>query len=273
MNILVLQETDWLTRGPHIQHHIFERLSKNLSFNLVVIDYDIDNTQHVNSLFVKKKIYYANRTIKNSKVKIIRTSCIKVPFVRRITSLISNFFTMLKIIRKNRPDVIVGYSISNGLIGLMLAKLLNVPYIFHYIDFLHKLVPISYLQEIAKVFARITLKYADQVIVFTNYQRKFVINEGANPQKIKMLPNGVSIENCVVDEKRYNNLKNKFSINDSDFVIFYMGWLYDFAGIKEIIDYYNNDVINGIYNLKFLILGDGGIYNYLIDYIKKIDAD
>ena len=31
MNLLVIQETDWLTRGPHIQHHIFERLSKNVT--------------------------------------------------------------------------------------------------------------------------------------------------------------------------------------------------------------------------------------------------
>ena len=41
MIILGLQETDWLTRGPHTQHHIFERLSKNPNFKITVFDYDI----------------------------------------------------------------------------------------------------------------------------------------------------------------------------------------------------------------------------------------
>jgi len=36
MNILVLQETDWLIRGPNTQHHIFERLSTNPLINVYV---------------------------------------------------------------------------------------------------------------------------------------------------------------------------------------------------------------------------------------------
>ena len=129
MNILVLQETDWLTRGPHTQHHIFERLSKNLSIKITVIDYDIDKVQRSKSLIIKKQKY--NRidlTIKNSNVIIIRTAHIQVPFVRRISSLITNLFEILRIIRKDRPDIIVGYSITNGFFGLLLSKLLNIPF-------------------------------------------------------------------------------------------------------------------------------------------------
>ena len=75
MNILVLQETDWLTRGPHIQHHIFERLSKNSSIKITVIDYDIDNLQRSKSVFLKTREFSnIDRAIKYSKVKIVRTA-------------------------------------------------------------------------------------------------------------------------------------------------------------------------------------------------------
>jgi len=52
-----------------------------------------------------------------------------------------------------------------------------------------------------------------------------------------------------------------------------MGHLYEFAGLKEIIEYYNDDVKAGKYNFKFIIIGDGGIFNSLVNYVKKVDAD
>jgi len=274
MKILVLQETDWLTRGPHTQHHIFERLSKNLLINVTVLDYDIDKILKSESRFIKKQIYnHIDRAIKNSNVKIIRTAHLQIPFVRRISSLITNFFEILKIVRKNRPDVIVGFSMTNGLIGLILSKLFKIPYIFFYIDFLHKLVPISYVQDIARVVERILLKYVDYVLVHTKLQRNYVIREGTLPQNVEILPDGISLENISVDEKKFNMLKSKYSIKDNEFIIFFMGYLYEFAGLQEIIDYYNDDVKSGKIDLRFLILGDGGIYNHLISHVKKIGAD
>ncbi|MHA1461032.1 MAG: hypothetical protein ACTSO8_06080 [Promethearchaeota archaeon] len=55
MNILGLQETDWLTRGPHTQHHIFERLSMNPDIKVTVFEYDIDKIIRLNSLIKKKQ--------------------------------------------------------------------------------------------------------------------------------------------------------------------------------------------------------------------------
>jgi glycosyltransferase involved in cell wall biosynthesis len=274
MNILVLQETDWLTRGPHTQHHVFERLSKNPRIDITVLDYDIEKTMRSKSLFIKKQNYHnVNRAVKSSNVKIIRTAHIQIPYLRRISSLISNFFEVLKIIRKNRPDIITGFSITNGSLGLLLAKLFKIPYIFYCIDLLHTLIPISSVQGIAKIITRLSFKNSDQVIVVTKLLQNYAINEGSNPQKVKILLNGISLDNTEVNENKLKNLKSKFSLSDDDFVLLFMGFLYDFAGLKEIIDYYHEDVKKGKYNLKFLILGDGGIYNNLIPYVKEKEAD
>ena len=274
MNILVLQETDWLTRGPHTQHHIFETLSLKPSINIQVLDYDMDNIMRSNSIFIKKHVYMnIHRAVQDSHVEIIRTSHLKVVFLRRFSSLITNFFQILKIIRNNKPDLIVGFSITNGMIGLIYSKIFKIPFIFFYIDILHQLVPLLYAQGLARISCQILLKNANQVLVHTKFQQRYVINEGSKPERVMVLPDGITLKNTEVDIHKFENLKVKFSINDDDFIIFFMGYLYDFAGLKEIIDYYNNDVSSGKIKLKFVILGDGGIYDSLKNYIKKIGAN
>lgn len=273
MNILILQETDWITRGPHVQHHVFERLSKNPSINITVIDYDINKSIRKNSKFIsKQKFVEIERAVKKSNVKIVRTAYLQIPYLSRITSLISNFFEMLKIIRKSRPNIIVSFSMSNGLIGLILSKIFRIPFLFYYIDLLHKLVPITYLQGIARIVTRFLLIFSDQVIIQTNHHHKLVINEGASPNRVVKIPEGVDLENTRIDEKKLQFLKKKYSISENDFIIFFMGFLYDFAGLEEIVTFYNDGVTAGKFNLKFLILGNGGIYNQLKSLVKKLNA-
>ena len=260
MNILVLQETDWLTRGPHTQHHIFETLSLKPSINIQVLDYDMDNIMRSNSILIKKHVYMnIHRAVQDSHVEIIRTSHLKVVFLRRFSSLITNFFQILKIIRNNKPDLIVGFSITNGMIGLIYSKIFKIPFIFFYIDILHQLVPLLYAQGLARISCQILLKNANQVLVHTKFQQRYVINEGSKPERVMVLPDGITLKNTEVDIHKFENLKIKFSINDDDFIIFFMGYLYDFAGLKEIIDYYNNDV-------SF----DSTSFNFSKDKIKRL---
>jgi glycosyltransferase involved in cell wall biosynthesis len=274
MKLLGLQETDWLTRGPHTQHHIFERLSTNDNFHITIFDYDIDKILRLNSLIIKKQVYSdIHRAVKNSNITIIRTAHIQVPFVRRISSLITTFFELLKYIKKNRPDTIISFSITNGLIGLILAKVFRIPYIFYYIDLLHTLVPITYAQSFARLISHVIFKKSDHVVVVTNYLKKFVLSEGVSPEKVTLLLNGISLENTIVNLERLNSLRSKLALKETDFTILYMGYLYDFAGLKEIIEYYHPDVKSGKLNIKFFIVGDGGIYRTLLDYTKEVDAD
>ena len=274
MIILGIQETDWLTRGPHTQHHIFERLSLNPKIKITVFDYDIDKVMKSDSLLIKKTEYLSgNKAVKNSSVRIIRTAHLQIPYIRRISSVISNFFGMLKFIRTTHPDLVIGLSLSNGLIGLFLAKVFRIPYIFYYIDLLHTLVPIGYVQNLAKIISYYLFKKSDHVIAVTNYLKDFIVNQGVDVNKVSILLNGISLENTVVNHDKLTNLKEDLDITEKDFVLFFMGYLYDFAGLKEIIDYYHQDVKLGKIDLKFVIVGDGGIYSSLKKYITEIDAN
>jgi len=274
MNILVLQETDWLTRGPHTQHHVFERMSRNPNIKITIFDYDIDKIMHSKSIFIKREVFNnIHRSVEDSNVKIVRTGHIQIPYLRRVSSLITNFFEMLKLFRKNRPDVIVGFSLTNGLIGLVLSKLFKIPFVFYYIDLLHTLVPIHYAKNFAKLFSRLLFKNSDKIIAVTKSLQNNILVEGVNPGKVVILLNGISLENTIIDERKLKELRKKFLIRDDEFIIFFMGYLYDFAGLKEIIDYYNSAVNTNKLKLRFLIVGDGGIYNYLVKHVEEIKAD
>lgn len=274
MKILFLQETDWVNRGPHFQHHILERLSVNKAIKIIVIDYDIDKIMFSKKRFIKKKIYNnVKKAIKSSNVIIIRTGHFQIPYLRRISSLITNFFEILKIIRNNRPDLIICNSMSNSIFGLFFAKVLDVPYIFFYIDKMYKLIPLPYLRKIGRAFTHISLKRADRIITVTKTLEKFIINEVSHPGKIFCLSDGISLRNTKTNIEKFNDLKKKFLIKKDDFVIFFMGYLYGFAGLKEIINYYNDAVKKGEIKLKFIILGDGGIYNELLNLVEEINAN
>ncbi|MHA1765836.1 MAG: glycosyltransferase [Promethearchaeota archaeon] len=274
MNILVLQETDWIGRGPHPQHHIFERLSRNPNFNITVLDYDIDKTIKSASVLIRKKLMYLEgRTISRAKIKLIRTTHLQVPYLRRITSLISTFFEIIRLMKKRRPNIIVSFSISNGFLGLLFSKLLSIPYVFYSLDIVPELIPFPHLKSFAKILFIFILKNSDRVIATSKLQKRYYMNNGINKKKITCFPQGFSLDNTRVNENKVELLKNELSISNDDFVILFMGYLYDFAGLEEIIDYYHEEVINGKLKLKFLILGDGGIFNQLNRKIEQLRAN
>ena len=274
MRILGLQETDYLTRGPHTQHHIFERLSLNPKINITVFDYDIDKIMRSDSHWIRKEVYQSsNISVKGSHVTVIRSTHLQIPYLRRVSSLISNLFGIIKHIRIKKPDLIIGLSLSNGIIGLVLAKLFRIPYIFYYIDLLHTLVPLGYLQNFAKIISRLLFQKSDRVIAVTDYLKNYIIREGGAKEHVKILLNGISLENTIIDADKFSLLKEKLHITENDFILFFMGYLYDFAGLKEIIDYYHNKIKRENLPFKFLIVGDGGVYTQLKHHIEEIGAD
>ncbi|MDG6219447.1 MAG: glycosyltransferase WbuB, partial [Candidatus Thermoplasmatota archaeon] len=81
MKILVVQETDWLLRGPHQQHHLMERMIQR-GHEVQVVDYNLlwkdekSKGRLVSKGFV---IETPGKVIEKSKIKLIRPKIIKLP--------------------------------------------------------------------------------------------------------------------------------------------------------------------------------------------------
>jgi glycosyltransferase involved in cell wall biosynthesis len=67
-----------------------------------------------------------------------------------------------------------------------------------------------------------------------------------------------------------NIIRTRYKILDGDILLFFMGWLYTFSGLKEVIrDIHKNKEI--FPNIKLLIIGYGDDYQNLRNLIDNLD--
>ena len=80
MRILLVQESNWLTRGPHQQHHIMEKLNLR-GHDIHVLDFDIAWNQQKNGLYSRRQVFgQVNRIYEGGYVTLTRPGIINLPF-------------------------------------------------------------------------------------------------------------------------------------------------------------------------------------------------
>lgn len=265
MKILVVQETDWLKRGPHQQHHLMERLSLK-GHQIRVIDYQLLWRKEV-----KKRLYSRRQVLekvskvyKEANITLLRPAMVKIPGLAYLSLIFSHKKEITRQIKEFQPEVIVGFGVLNTYLAMKLAKKNGVPFIYYLIDVLHTLVPVKSFRWVAKILEERNLKNSDRVIVINDTLKDYAINMGSNPDQTHLIRAGVDLERFNPDIDR-SRIRKQYKIEKNDFVLFFMGWLYDFSGLKEVaLDLAN--VKNEECGLKLLIVGEGDLYAEL----KKI---
>lgn len=83
---------------------------------------------------------------------------------------------------------------------------------------------------------------------------------------------GAEIGKRKLSESELEELRMKYGIQNDDFVLFYMRDLHSFAGLIEIVNFLTTKKMDFDPNLKFLIVGNKGIFDDLRDYGKEIEV-
>jgi glycosyltransferase involved in cell wall biosynthesis len=94
-----------------------------------------------------------------------------------------------------------------------------------------------------------------------------VINEGLRDYSVRLGadPSSIAVIRAGIDLARYDpsisgrHAREELGINDDDIVLFFMGWLYDFSGLKEVAE----DVLKSNSRFRLLIVGDGDAFEDL----------
>ncbi|MGL4670528.1 MAG: glycosyltransferase, partial [Methanobacteriaceae archaeon] len=292
MKILVVQESDWLKRNPHQQHHLMDRLSIR-GHEIRVIDYPIDwnnkkldekeraeiNGSNTNSLFYGKKTYTNIHKInKKANIDVIRPNFIKLPVLNYISLAYYHKREINKQIKEFKPDVIVSLGLMNAMIASNAAKKNNIPHVYYLIDVLYSLIPEKSLQSFGKKVNEKAISNSDLVITINQKLKELAIKLGANSESTIIIDAGIDLDefNPKLDD---SNIRYEYNIAKDDQVLFFMGWIYTFSGMVELartlgkakkartenlenidnIDNENNDYSK----LKLLIVGDGDDYQNL----------
>ena len=264
MKILVVQESDWIKRNPHQQHHLMERLSLR-GHEIRVIDYPID-WKDERGIYQKREVVEDYHKIHpDANVDVIRPSILKLPVLVYPSVIFSHWNEIKHQIRDFNPDIIIGFGIINSYIASRMAKKENIPFIYYWIDVLHRLIPERYFQALGKYLEKITIQNSTQVVTINHKLEEFVRSFGA--KNTKVIGAGIDLNDfdSTLDGAQ---IRQKYGINDNDIVLFFMGFLYHFAGLKEVA----LELANTEYkNLKLLIVGDGDAYSDIHSIIEKHD--
>jgi glycosyltransferase involved in cell wall biosynthesis len=266
MKILVVQETDWIKKGPLQQHHLMERLQKR-GHAIRVIDFEV-LWREGRGIFSGRKIFYTSKTLSGVNIPVIRPAFLRLPLLVYFSIMLTHTIEVIRQVKEFKPDVIIGFDIPNSYFAFNLAKFFKISSVYYIIDINYLFVPEKVLKPVAEAIELQTVKISDCIIAINDKLRDFYIrNMRANPSKTHVIRAGI-------DTRRFNpyvsgfRVREKYGIKSGDTVLFFMGWLYNFSGLKEVA--YSLMDCKAKPDIKLLVVGKGDLYRELLKL--KIDG-
>ena len=234
MKILFTQETDWLKRNPIHQHHLAEILTLR-GHEVRVIDYELQWMAEKRKWgYCQREIFNnVNKIYEDAKVTVIRPGILRIPLLEYISLIVTHRKEIQRQITEFSPDVIVGLGILNSFLAANAARKNGIPFIYYWVDVLHRLIPAKILQPIGIFVEKIALKRSDMVLVINEGLKDVVANLGAQQERTQVLRTGIN-DRLFNPDNRDESLKIQYGLTEKDIVLFFMGWLYRFSGLKEV---------------------------------------
>ena len=270
MKILVVQESDWLERNPHQQHHLMERMALR-GHEIKVIDYPIDwSKENKPGLVYKRQVYENISKIKqNANIEVVRPSFVKIKGINYATLFFSHKKEIERQIREFKPDIILGLGILNTYNASKIAKKHNIPFVYYFIDVLHALIPEKAFQSLGKRFTQKTIQNADLVITINKKLSEFAVKMGSKPDKTILIDAGIDLASYDpnLDDSK---IRQEYGIDEDDIVLFFMGWIYEFAGMKELARALG-EAKDKYPKYRILVVGDGDAYDEMCQIRDEYD--
>jgi glycosyltransferase involved in cell wall biosynthesis len=234
-----------------------------------VIDFDLLwRDEKKRKIFNKEKVIKnAPKIFPNAKIIVRRPGIIRIPLIDYLSVPYFHIRAIKKEIQSFKPDVIVSLGILNAYIGLRIANKNNIPYIYYLIDHLHTLLPFKPAQPIAKWLEANTIMGANRIFVINEGLLDYAVEMGGDRDKGRYIPAGVDLPKYQ-DNSYRDEIRRNYQIVDDEILLFFMGWLYDFSGMKEVCEILlkNCDVYP---KMKIMIVGEGDILPDLKQLIQK----
>ncbi len=259
MRVLFLQETDWVDKTVGQHHHLAEMLSLR-GHEVRAIDFDLFwQKKGSKGLISRREVFPdVSKTHEGSKVTVIRPSIVRIPVVDYISLVISHKKEIDRQIKEFAPDVVIGFSILNSYMARKAAHRNGIPFVYYWIDVLHDIIPLIVFRSFGKMMVKRTLKKSDRVLSINEALRDVTVDLGAPPNKSHVVRAGVDYQ--PLDNRVSQKMRDECGFEREDIVLFFVGWMYHFAGLKEVL-LRMAEIENP--RLKALIVGEGDAFEDL----------
>jgi len=273
MNILIIHEIDWLKKVIYEPHHLAELFSMK-GHNVFVIDCREPDTKNLIAGFHTSTITNFNRVYKNASITVIRLPSLLIKGLNRATYFLACHRIIKKIVQKNKIDIIWLYGVaSNGIQSVKVAKEFNLPIIQRQLDVSHEFVKIPFLKQLTKKYEKFVTSNVSKVLCSAPQLINYAIEMGAKEKNVEYFPLGFDpqvFKPMVKDQQ----LAHDLGISDNDKVILFVGTIYEFSGLENIIQKLEN-IKDKIKGFKFLIVGGGPNFEKIKSLVnkKKLSSD
>ncbi len=272
MRILVLQESDWIERGPHQSHHLLERTVQR-GHQVRVIDFEIgwreDPTLGI--IAPHKVLTPPPKVIDGSGITVVRPAAVRLPILEYASLIVTHGFEIRRQIKEFRPDVILGFGLLNAFVGIWQAQRAKIPFVYYLIDELHRLVPQRAFRGLARVVEQSNVRRASLVLSINQALRDYAVTMGTPPEKARVLPAGVDLDRYISSGEGAE-IRKRHGLQAGDLVLFFMGWVYPFSGLREVAQGILAGEGRGV-DAKLLVVGKGDSWKELARLVAERGAE
>ena len=75
---------------------------------------------------------------------------------------------------------------------------------------------------------------SDMIITINKKLSETVVKLGANDEKTAVIDAGVDLKRFDPEKVDGSNIRKEYGVKDDELLLFFMGWLYHFSGLKEV---------------------------------------
>ena len=259
LKILFIHEVSWRKKVVYEIHDFPELLSLQ-GHEVSFLEYDEDEGNLSSEPFqltkgLLRSTSVMSRGYEGSKVRIVTPTRFLPGMFGRILAVLLHPISVWHELKHNRPDVVVLYGIpTNGWQAVSICKHFKVPVLLRAIDVSHQLRKTA-LSPLIRMAERFVYRHADEVSANNAALAKYVNKTRKANSPIDVLLPGVDLQRFKPAEKPID-LMNKYRIHQQDKVILFMGTLFRFSGLYELIQS-AVQVLHADPRLKIVIIGDG----------------
>ena len=250
MKILFVHEVSWFKKVVFEMHDFPELLSLR-GHEVSFLEFDEGGETPIRKL----RTSIESRAHPGSKVIVKSPPRILPGIAGRLLTTLVHPIVFLFLVFKNRPDVVVSYSIpTSGWQISILCRLMNVPIILRIIDIPH-LLRKSHFNNLVKFSERVAMKSADRISTHNRVLKDYCVGLGANPETTVVIWPGCDVERFSFAAPSVG-LQESLGIRQGDNVLMFMGTIFRFSGLYEVVGELARHLRDDP-TLKLLVIGDG----------------
>jgi glycosyltransferase involved in cell wall biosynthesis len=264
MKILFVHEVSWFSKVVYEMHDFPELLSLH-EHGVHFLEFEENQSRaHFKSVTSNE-----SRSHPGSKVSVTSPPHLFSGILRRLMALVIHPMVFLRLAKKFKPDVVVTYSIpTSGWQIVWLCKRMDIPVVVRAIDVSHKLRESSFETAI-KIAESYVYRNANHVCANNEALRQYCIDLGASSDKSSVIYPGIDLNRFSPSAPR-QDLQESLGINSTDKTLLFMGTLFRFSGLTELIKELA-PMLLGDQSLKLLILGEGEDSDRLQHLIEELE--